>query len=240
MDGAGNALVLGGAASLSVPSQCALLKYAAGSGQQLWEARFAGSSGPSDVAVDGADNVYSVCTSDSRESSGNSDLLTRKHAPTGQLVWEARYNGPGNGTEQTARLAVDAAANVYVTGLSTGQGTGIDFATLKYVQPSSALAGREAPPFLVPAPATELPLTLYPNPVTGPATVRFRPAQEGAAQVAVYNQFGESVATLYQGSVRRGQLYELSLAGEKMPAGLYTCVLLVGDQRESVRLVVAP
>jgi len=51
-------------------------------------------------------------------------------APRGsvQESWVARYNGPGNYTDDPVAIAVDGSGNVYLTGESSGQG----YATIKY------------------------------------------------------------------------------------------------------------
>src|SRR5690349_18424482 len=47
-------------------------------------------------------------------------------------VWEKRYDGPGADYDNAASVAVDPAGNVYVGGPSTGSGTGLDYAVVKY------------------------------------------------------------------------------------------------------------
>jgi hypothetical protein len=66
-------------------------------------------------------------------------------------------------------------------------------------------------------------LEAFPNPAQNHATLRFTAQQTGAAQLHVYNTMGERVATLYDGVAEQGQVYERTLGGTRLPAGLYTC-----------------
>ena len=63
-----------------------------------------------------------------------SEVIHLKYDPNGNEVWVARYNGPANSYDSANALVVDGFGNVYVTGKSRGNGTGFDFATVKYIQ----------------------------------------------------------------------------------------------------------
>ena len=52
-------------------------------------------------------------------------------------IWEQRYNGTGNGYDEATSLFVDDDGNIYTAGASTGSGSGIDFAVVKYSQSGS-------------------------------------------------------------------------------------------------------
>ena len=106
-------------------------KYAAADGRLLWEQRYNGPANASDVArsvaVDGGGNVIVTGYSDGGNQYNGSggtghDYYTAKYAADdGALLWEQRYNSPGNGTDEAyyGCLAVDASGNVFVSGTST-------------------------------------------------------------------------------------------------------------------------
>jgi uncharacterized delta-60 repeat protein len=85
---------------------------------------------PNELAVDHKGNVF--VTGRSVGKGTNSDYTTIKYDDDGDKKWERRYNGPGNFVDEAVDIVVDIKGNAYVTGWSTGSGTGRDYATIKY------------------------------------------------------------------------------------------------------------
>lgn len=133
IDRAGNRYVTGDVARQSGTLDIATLKYDA-RGIRQWISLYDGPANDYDfaqaIAVDDSSNVY-VAGYGVRQGSGY-DIIVMKYGTDGWPKWEARYNGPGNGDDLVAALAVDVAGNVYASGLSSGLGTLNDFATIKY------------------------------------------------------------------------------------------------------------
>ncbi|HYH14105.1 MAG TPA: SBBP repeat-containing protein, partial [Flavisolibacter sp.] len=105
-------------------------------GNTRWIRRFEGTGFDefaSDIAVDSYGNVYVTgWTHTNSINTSNRDYVTIKHDRNGNILWVRRYNGPGNSADQAIAIALDALGNVYVTGESIGNGTGTDYATIKY------------------------------------------------------------------------------------------------------------
>ncbi len=116
------------------------IKYNA-SGQQQWLDRYEGSSSgsmdmASAIAVDEAGNVYVTGATGSGRTGWASpiqtDFITIKYSPLGQRIWAVTYNGPANAQDIATHLALDTNGNLYVAGTSMGNGTGLDYAIIKY------------------------------------------------------------------------------------------------------------
>jgi Beta-propeller repeat len=102
--------------------------------QEAWVAHYNGPGNSNDyalhVVVDASSNIY--VTGVSTGSGTGPDYATIKYNSSGQQQWVARYNGPANAGDYASAIAIDGSGNVYVTGSSTGSGTGYDYATIKY------------------------------------------------------------------------------------------------------------
>jgi hypothetical protein len=138
VDTNGDVLVTGRSANGSHNSNLgldyAIIKYSS-AGVPLWTNRYDGPAGRFDeataIAVDGSGNVFVTGNSET-DDTGVTDFVTLAYSGTGDLLWENRYDGPGNGYDHARAVAVDSDGNVLVTGDSLGNGTLTDFATIKY------------------------------------------------------------------------------------------------------------
>ncbi len=142
VDTAGGVYVTGGSSGADSSVDYTTIKYSA-DGKQQWVARYNGPGAGLDIAtsiaLDSSSNVYVTGLSASADSS--TDIATIKYNSDGVEQWARRYNGVKNANDTAKDLTVDAAGNVYVTGVcnSRGGSTGSevndpsrDYVTLKY------------------------------------------------------------------------------------------------------------
>ncbi len=110
-----------------------LLKYDPAGGL-VWETRYNAPynswDSPEDIEVDQDGFIY--ITGFIFTGTYNSDYITLKFDPSGELLWDASYDGPPRGFDSAHALAVDGEGNVFVTGGSNGDSTGCDIVTICY------------------------------------------------------------------------------------------------------------
>jgi uncharacterized delta-60 repeat protein len=133
IDGSGNVLVAGFQLNAGANDDYATLKYDP-DGNLIWSRSYNGPGNASDraraIVVDASGNSY--VTGVSAGAASLSDYATLKYDPDGNLIWEKRYNGPGNQNDSAWAMAMDGAGNVLVTGMSYSPGSGYDYFTIKY------------------------------------------------------------------------------------------------------------
>jgi hypothetical protein len=133
LDGQANVHVTGSSAGAGTGTDYLTIKYSS-DGELLWESRYHGTGNGKDcaraIALDPQGNVYVTGYSDGG-AGFYYDYATLKYNPDGALLWEGRYNGPGNGDDVARTIAVDRQGNAYVTGRSYS-GSSHDFYTIKY------------------------------------------------------------------------------------------------------------
>jgi len=134
-DHVGNVYVAGNSPGDTSANDITTIKYNS-AGEQQWVQRYNGpgnsddgTNGTNAIAVDDSGNVYVAGWSAGTE---NTDYVVIKYNSNGDQQWAQRYNGPGNDYDAPYGIALDGSGNVYVTGTSTGDGTGFDYATIKY------------------------------------------------------------------------------------------------------------
>jgi hypothetical protein len=78
--------------------------------------------------------------------------------------------------------------------------------------------------------------TVYPNPVTGNATISFKPAYDGNATVELYNLMGQKSNVLFNRDVVRNIPVTLSFDAQQYTGGMYFVIIQNGPARESTKI----
>ncbi|UKN02998.1 T9SS type A sorting domain-containing protein [Paracrocinitomix mangrovi] len=105
-------------------------------GVVLWDDRYTSAGLNFDEATDIqiAASGFVYITGYTFNSGSNNDYTTVKYSSTGTLEWDTKFNGPSGLSDQAAKLRLDPAENIFVTGKSHGGVTNLDYSTIKYCQ----------------------------------------------------------------------------------------------------------
>jgi hypothetical protein len=112
--------------------------YEAATGAKRWVARYNGRGNGDDlvnslgVSPDGTE-VFVTGTSQGSATTASDFATVAFNATNGARLWVARYNGPGASSDEAFSLGVSPdGARVFITGGSTGSGSGSEYATVVY------------------------------------------------------------------------------------------------------------
>jgi Mg-chelatase subunit ChlD len=107
--------------------ECTTVKYDQ-NGNEIWVANYGNGSGRGIRVDDSLGLIYVIGTS---SNASIATMTTIAYDQDGNELWVGKYNGPG-GEDKGIFIDVDPSGNVYVSGYSKGNGTYIDFCTIKY------------------------------------------------------------------------------------------------------------
>lgn len=111
--------------------------YDAATGEELWDAVYDGPATGFDIDIAGAvttqaDGTVIVAGSSSGTGTGSDWATVAYDIDTGEQLWVERYDGAGSTDVPRAITSTPDRDTVVVTGNSSGDGTGSDYATIAY------------------------------------------------------------------------------------------------------------
>ncbi|KPL00276.1 MAG: hypothetical protein AMJ90_08590 [candidate division Zixibacteria bacterium SM23_73_2] len=230
VDSSGNVYVTGFSDSGGSKHDYATIKYYP-DGDTAWARLYNGPGDSTDVAsalqVDSSGNVY--VTGGSYGSGTGEDYATIKYYPNGDTAWVKRYNGPGNGGDGARAMVIDGLGNVYVTGVSEGGETSLDYATIKYLQ-DEVFVEEENQDNIVNS------FTLsqnYPNPFNPQTAIEYTLNSPCCVTLKIYNIRGQLIKALVDVNQNKG-FHRITWdgkneKGEETSSGIYFCRLKAGD-----------
>lgn len=136
IDSQGNIVTVGSVVDPSTGYDLLVRKYDR-TGKLLWSRTWDGGSGGDEsfgtILFDSADNIITSGTA--VNASGNTDIVTIKYSPGGQLLWARYYDGPFGGIDESygwPGVGLDASGNIYACGYSQAADGVYEFVTIKY------------------------------------------------------------------------------------------------------------
>ncbi|HMT10741.1 MAG TPA: SBBP repeat-containing protein, partial [Ignavibacteria bacterium] len=133
VDGSGNVYITGESYGVGTKSDIVTIKYNS-AGVQQWLQRYNGPENMLDegrqISLDASGNL--LVSGVTLTNPTSYDFIILKYNSSGMQQWLKTYNGTGSSPDSPSDLKTDASGNIYITGYSTGVGTGYDWLTIKY------------------------------------------------------------------------------------------------------------
>jgi hypothetical protein len=214
------------------------LKYS-NEGDWLWIKRYKKAFNSNDevksIAVDKYSNVFVTGRVDN--NTPWYQYCTVSYSSVGEYKWAMTYNNnlPFNSNHEAVKVKTDSSGNVYVTGNSEGNGTGLDIATIKYLNPTGIINLTNDIP-------DEYRLEQnYPNPFNSTSNLKFKIARHGGSSTSdvrliVYDIMGREVQTLVNKRLQPGT-YETTFDGSMLNSGVYFYKLITEDYINTKRMI---
>jgi hypothetical protein len=230
LDNQGNSYITGLSTGNGYNFDYATIKYNS-NGDTVWVRRYDGLGNGDDrawsIAVDGQGDVY--ITGDSYYGdSVLEDYVTIKYSASGIQQWLASYDGTINSHDYAARVLVDSADNVYVTG-STDDTVHYDYGTIKYVQLTS-MEERTALPLV-----KTNDFEIYPNPAKSYFAIHI-PQSADHSSLKIFDVSGKLIKEIATPAspTRNDGMVRVSLQG--INPGIY--FIQAGNETKTTKLVI--
>lgn len=238
VDDDGNVYITGltGTGTSDPDNDYVTIKYNS-AGMQQWVAVFVspgvGEGAATDLVLDGTGNVY--ITGGNAIESGL-DYATIKYNTNGEQQWVAIYEGPGSGNDVATGIGLDKKGNVYVTGRSDGNGTGPDYATIKYEQTPlitarSATNPQQINPVVAEPGAIKLNAKAFPNAFTEFINLQWN-GSDKPVTITITDVLGRQVEKR-TGLASSGTIQ----TGYQLKAGVYFAEIVQGPEKVILKLV---
>jgi hypothetical protein len=233
IDGSGNVYVTGSSTAVGTFSDYATIKYSS-SGEQQWVSCYHGPFNLSNdyahsIAVDGNGYVY-VTGGSVYTSLSTTDIVTIKYNSDGVQQWLISYDGPANSGDAGYQIEVDENDFIYVSGNSTGVGSGSDYVTIKYDKKTGiSLNSNETPDKF------EL-YQNYPNPFNPTTVIRFSILKPAIVDLRIFDAIGREIDNPVSGKLNPGS-YTYKWNAGNLPSGVYFYRLESDGYNETKKLI---
>lgn len=151
-----------------------------------------------------------------------------------QLVYIWLRDGAGNWTRAAANVLVQMTAASCAPNPAPPQDESErQRGTIQWTGGKPAQAPSEAGNINAPV----APFSVWPNPATGVFTLRTQLAQDGLVRICLYDSFGRLIRVPAERQWAVAGDFQLQIAVENLPPGVYRCVLQSGQETQSVSVV---